>query len=185
MKALRIMLVIVLVIAALNSKSIKADDEDPSEHQIKITKDIRRMTRQTAKICARVLKRAQKEYKELQKREKAIQEDIKLLAEVIYYENWTTDPEKESAWLTGVVVLNRVKSKDWPDTVHDVLYQRGQYSTTKKFFTKELPDEVYAMAEDLIRNGTGDVPENVVFQSTFKQGKGIYKVIKGEYFCYG
>lgn len=184
MRVFKIMLVIVLVIAALNSKSVKADDEDPDKH-IKLTQDVRKIMRQTGKICARVLKRAMKEHAEMQKKEAAIQEDIKLLAEVIFYENWTTDPEKESAWLTGVVVLNRVKSKDWPNTVHDVLYQRGQYSTTKKFFTKELPQEVYDMAEDLIRNGTGDVPENVVFQSTFKQGKGIYKVIKGEYFCYG
>ena len=27
------------------------------------------------------------------------------------------------------VILNRVISEDWPDTVHDVLSQRGQFST--------------------------------------------------------
>lgn len=111
-------------------------------------------------------------------------ENIKLLAEVIYWENWWTDPEKEAAWLTGCVVLNRVNSEDWPNTIHDVLYQKGQYSTTKYFFTKELPQECYDMAVDLLKNGTGDVPAGVVFQATFSQGK-LYKKINGEYFCYG
>ena len=179
----RVILAVVCLIAAINSISVKAA-EDPAEPLV-ISKDVKKIMRQTGKICARVLKRAMKEHTEIQKREAAIREDIRLLAEVIFYENWTTDSKKEAAWLTGVVVLNRVNSEDWPNTIHDVLYQRGQYSTTKKFFTQELPEEVYAMAEDLIRNGTGDVPANVVFQSTFKQGKGVYKIINGEYFCYG
>lgn len=110
--------------------------------------------------------------------------DAELLAEVIYYENWNTDKEKEAAYLTGAVVMNRVHSTEWPDTIKDVLYQRGQYSTTKKFFTKEIPNECLEMAIKILAEGTEDVPKDVVFQATFKQGK-IYKVINGEYFCYG
>ena len=82
--------------------------------------------------------------------------------------------------------MNRVKSSEWPNSIHDVLYQKGQYSTTKKFFTKELPAEVYDMARDIIVNGTPDVPENVIFQSMQpKLGRGYWKVINGEYFAYG
>lgn len=110
--------------------------------------------------------------------------DISLLAEVIYHENWHTDKEKLTARYTGAVVMNRVNSPEWPDSVEGVLYQKGQYSTTKKFFTVQLPDECYDVARDIYVNGTPDVPEDVVFQATFKQGK-IWKVINGEYFCYG
>jgi len=113
-------------------------------------------------------------------------EDIKLLAEVIYHENWHTDKEKKTAYWTGAVVLNRVKSDRWPNTIREVLYQKNpkQYSTTHKFFTVELPEECYEMARSIIENGTPDVPENVVYQSQFKQGSGVWEELNGEYFCY-
>ena len=112
------------------------------------------------------------------------QKDVDLLAEVMYWENWHTDSEHLTAYYTGAVVMNRVKSKNWPDTIEKVLYQRGQYSTTKYFFTKEVPEECYQIARDILIFGTPDVPENVIFQSTFRQGSGKWKVINGEWFCY-
>ena len=115
-------------------------------------------------------------------------EEINLLAEVIYHENWHTDKEHLAAYYTGAVVMNRVKSKVWPNTVKDVLYQKNpiQYSTTSKFFTKEIPQECYDMARDIYKNGTPDVPYDVVFQATFKQGRGDWiPPINGEHFCYG
>lgn len=122
-----------------------------------------------------------------QERRKQEQEEINLLAEVIYYENWHTDKEKKTARWTGAVVMNRVKSKKFPNTVKDVLYQTKpciQYSTTQYFFTKELPQEVYEMAEDIYRNGTPEVPENVLYQATFVQGE-VWDKLNGEIFCYG
>ena len=114
------------------------------------------------------------------------QEEINLLAEVIYHENWHTDKEHMAAYYTGAVVMNRVNSKAWPNSVKEVLYQRGQYSTTKLFYTVELPKECYEMARDIYRNGTPDVPYDVVFQATFKQGRGDWiDPINGEHFCYG
>ena len=113
-------------------------------------------------------------------------EEINLLAEVIYHENWHTDKEHLAAYYTGAVVMNRVNSKAWPNTVKEVLYQKGQYSTTKLFYTKEIPQECYDMARDIYKNGTPDVPENVIFQSMQpKLGRGYWKVINGEYFAYG
>lgn len=120
---------------------------------------------------------------ELERRER-LQKDINLTAEVIYWENWYTDKNKEAAYDTGAVAWNRVKSPEFPNTLEGVLYQKGQYSTTKYFFTQELPKECYEMAEDIVLNGTPDVPETVLFQATFKQGK-VWKVINGEYFCFG
>ena len=111
-------------------------------------------------------------------------EEINLLAEVIYHENWHTDKEHLAAYYTGAVVMNRVNSKAWPDTVKGVLYQRGQYSTTKYFYTKEIPPECYEMARDIYKNGTPDVPENVIFQAMKPLGK-TWKKVNTDYFCYG
>ncbi len=114
------------------------------------------------------------------------QEEINLLAEVIYHENWHTDKEHLAAYYTGAVVMNRVKSNVWPNTVKDVLYQKNprQYSTTEKFFPAEIPEECYEMARDIYRNGTPDVPEDVIFQSMRPLGK-TWKKVNTDYFCYG
>ena len=111
-------------------------------------------------------------------------EEINLLAEVIYHENWHTDKEHLAAYYTGAVVMNRVNSKAWPDTVKEVLYQRGQYSTTKLFYTKEIPAECYEMARDIYKNGTPDVPANVIFQAMRPLGK-TWKRVNTDFFCYG
>ena len=114
-------------------------------------------------------------------------EDVNLLAELIYWENWYTDAEKETAYWTGAVVMNRVASPEFPNTIKGVIYQTKpckQYAVTGKFFTKELPEECYEMARNILLKGTDDVPKNVLYQATFKQGK-IWQQKNGEIFCYG
>ena len=117
-------------------------------------------------------------------------EDIKLLAEVMYHENWHTDKDHKAAYYTGAVVLNRVRSDEpWmhlngDKTIYDVIYAKGQYSTTRKFFTVELPQECYEMAKHLLMYGAPDVPKTVVYQAMFKQGSGVWKKINTDYFCY-
>lgn len=115
---------------------------------------------------------------------KYTQEDVELLAEVIYHENWHTDSEHLAAYYTGAVVMNRVHSDEWPSTIRAVLYQSGQYSTTGKFFSVDLPEECYEMAEDILKHGTPDVPENVIFQSMRPLGE-VWKKVNTDYFCYG
>ena len=113
-------------------------------------------------------------------------ESINLLAEVAFWENWHTDKEKLTALWTMGVVMNRVNSKQFPNTVKEVLYQRGQYSTTKYFFTTEIPEECYEMARDVWENGVPEMPKNVLFQSQQPHlGNGHWKVLNGEYFAYG
>ena len=116
-------------------------------------------------------------------------QDVDLLSQVIYHENWYTDKDHEAAWLTGIVVKNRIeRDDDWlhlkgDKTVYDVVYAKGQYSTIKDFYTVEIPNECRQMAIQILISKS-DVPKDVIFQATFKQGK-IYKIINGEYFCYG
>ncbi len=109
-------------------------------------------------------------------------EDLDLLSEVIYWENYCNG--YEVMLYTGSVVLNRVKSPKWPDTVKGVLYQKGQYATVGKFFTKQIPEECREIALHLLLCGS-QAPERVIFQSTHKEfGSGVWKCIKGEYFNY-
>lgn len=113
----------------------------------------------------------------------AYEKDRDLLAEVMYWENY--DNGTEAMAYTAGVVLNRARYCTWcPDTIHGVVYQKGQYSTTKKLYTRDIPEECYYIAEDLIVYGTS-LPPNVIYQAMFKQGKGTYKKVGTDYFCYG
>ena len=113
------------------------------------------------------------------------QEDVQLVAEVIYHENWYTDKEHLAAYYTGAVIYNRWKSPNWPDTIKGVIYQKNQYAVVPMLFTEKIPDECYQMAEDILKNGTPDVPPNVVYQATFVQGSGDWiPPINGEHFCF-
>lgn len=161
----RVLFITMLLIALTGAMPVKADDE--------LEKLARAIAKQHKEVHARMIADWERR-----------NEEVKLLAEVIYWENWFTDAEKRAAYLTGAVVLNRVKDKWFPNSIKEVLYQKGQYSTTKFFYTKELPSEVYDLARKIYYDGTADVPVGVLFQATFKQGK-IYEIVNGEYFCYG
>ena len=118
-------------------------------------------------------------------------EGISLLAEVMFHENYVNG--ETVMYYTGAVVMNRVRNKWFPNTVREVLYQTKptvQYSTTHKFFKKEIPESVYHLAAKVAK-GTPDVPEGVLYQAMFQQGR-IWKAIPSsyskhdiEYFCYG
>ncbi len=56
----------------------------------------------------------------------ATDEEIKLLASIIYCEAGGEVYEGKVA--VGAVVLNRVASSIWPDTISDVIYQSGQFT---------------------------------------------------------
>lgn len=109
-------------------------------------------------------------------------DDLELLAQVIEHENYSTG--ERAMYLTGAVVINRMNRKGWPNTIHDVIYQKGQYSTIDKFWTRPVHQECYRIASWLLIFGCPDVPPNVVYQATFKQGSGVYEFVKTDYFCY-
>lgn len=82
------------------------------------------------------------------------------------------------------VVLNRVSSQTFPDTVYDVIYQPGQYETVDNGKIENHPDDnVKKNVEYVLKNGS-QIPENVIYQGMFPQGSGVWEVIDGEYFCY-
>ena len=74
----------------------------------------------------------------------------------------------------GEVVMNRVESEDFPDTIHEVLYQRYpvQYEPVwQDSFGSIRPDErTVRLAFDLLKGERVLEDETIVFQALFPQG---------------
>lgn len=109
------------------------------------------------------------------------EDNLMLLAKLLEAENGSASDE--CVYLTGVVVLKRVKAKGYPDTIHDVIYQKGQYSTASKLDSINPSEKCLEIAEELLIYGVDDYPDKLVFQSMFPQGHKTYAVVDGEYFC--
>ena len=112
------------------------------------------------------------------------QENIEIMAHVM---NGEAGNVKNDEWVLyyGSVVLNRVKSTQFPNTIKEVVFQRNplQYAcTTDGNYDRTPPERMYRLAEQLLRYGS-IIPENVVFQAAFMQGR-IWKKCGVTYFCY-
>ena len=89
----------------------------------------------------------------------------------------------------GSVVLNRVKSPLFPNTIEEVVFQEGQYAPTwdGSYWNEPTPEAV-EVAMELLEEGS-KLDESVIWQAEFPQGNGIYDTIESPwgttmYFCY-
>ena len=122
--------------------------------------------------------------KEKQKKRVVQNKDVLNLARIIQAENGGHEDD-EALLLTGIVVLKRVKSKHYPDTIIGVISQSGQYSTYAdgKFWNEPSKRSMRIAKKLLSTNIVHDYPDNLVFQAEFMQGKSVYKKLGYEYFC--
>lgn len=117
-----------------------------------------------------------------------VEDMVYMLSHIICGE--VEDCDKQMKEYVGSVVLNRIGSDAFPDTMAEVIFQPGQYAPTwDGNYYKEPGEETIAVAKDLIENGS-KLPEDVVFQAEFIQGSGVYTSLLApngvtEYFCYG
>lgn len=103
--------------------------------------------------------------------------ELLLLAKVINAEmggSWIPD------WVqlaVGSVVLNRVCSDQFPDTIYDVVYQtepRQYGSAWNGSFERPITEQVWANAVYLMEHGS-TIPSDVLYQSTNpRNGKALY-----------
>ena len=117
-------------------------------------------------------------------------DELMLLAKIVQAEagsNWLTEEHRQ---LVASVVINRVNSPEFPNTIYDVIYQRGQYAPVRTgYFQNLIPSEkAINSALQVLINGS-IAPPSVVFQANFTQGSGVYKAIRDSklgttYFCY-
>lgn len=118
-------------------------------------------------------------------------EDLYLLAKIIYAEagsEWLSDEWK---MCVGEVVLNRVESSEFPDTIPEVLYQQGQYySKSSTYFANLKPSaRCVKIALHLLLGERYLNDPSVVFQANFRQGSGVCahfydQYLGSTYFCY-
>lgn len=100
----------------------------------------------------------------------------------LYHECRVLDDEAQIA--VASVIMNRVKSDKFPNTIFEVIVQPGQYAFVNDEIICGEPDErTIKNAEYVYWNGS-QIPENVLFQAEFIQGSGVWKQIDNQYFCY-
>lgn len=118
------------------------------------------------------------------------EEDLDLLARIINAEagcDWMPDWVQQ---MVGSVVLNRVESDLFPDTIREVIYQPGQYGPVYNGMIYQTPTaKSLENARYLLENGS-ICPSNVTGQNGVISGSGVYTSyydpILGTtiYFCY-
>ena len=116
-------------------------------------------------------------------------EELDLLARLIYAEAGSSWIPDEIQLAVGSVVLNRVASPYFPDTLRDVIYAPKQYGCAMTgAIEREADERTIENARTLLTSGSV-LPSNVVFQAEFKQGDGVYMTYEDEilgtttYFC--
>lgn len=106
-------------------------------------------------------------------------EDLNYLAKIIYSEagsSWLSTTWKMSV---GEVVLNRVASSEYPNTVKGVITQKGQYSgaTTTRFANLKPTKACATIAYRLLNGERVLNDKSVVYQSSVKQGSSVHTAL--------
>lgn len=104
----------------------------------------------------------------------AEQEALDILAKVVKNE---ADPqwcEWEHSVAVAVVVLNRVASPYFPNSVREVVAQPGQYLKAYTYGFADTPRLCYEAAKAAL-DGDHDVPDDCYWQDTSIQGTAIWK----------
>lgn len=70
----------------------------------------------------------------------------------------------------AAVVVNRVNDARFPDTVREVVSQPGQYTTEYLYGFSQSSEQCYLAAKRAL-DGESGVPEDIVWQAQFPQGK--------------
>ena len=121
------------------------------------------------------------------------EEELEMLALVIYREAGGDKCSDETRMMVGTVVMNRIQDDRYPDTMYGVLTQRAQYGRLHWIglvWPERASDpneahaveRAYAIAERILQ-GERSFGEDVVFQAEFRQGKEVVAYSDGMYFC--
>ena len=110
-------------------------------------------------------------------------EDFWYLSHVIAAEcgaDWCKD---ETLFYVGSVVLNRVDSDAFPNTIREVVMAPGQYAPASYLANYEPSERVIEVTTELLEQGSV-LPSQVVYHANFTQGSGVHIVSDTIYFCY-
>ena len=103
-------------------------------------------------------------------------DELLWLAKLIQHEAGSSGIGLEWRMCVGEVVLNRVASPEFPNSIEEVIFQPGQYAGVDSDEFRILLDPDALSAEAALRLLQGDriMEPAVVFQANFRQGGGEY-----------
>ena len=99
-------------------------------------------------------------------------EDIYMLACFVYAEAREESPEVQQA--VAEVVLNRVMSPDYPNTVKDAIYQTEFYRSAQIMRNTGEPELEQYIAVDTAMYGPYILPEDICFYSAWEKGTDVW-----------
>lgn len=108
-------------------------------------------------------------------------EEKVLLARMVWVEAQGESAEGQQA--VAEVVLNRLVSEDFPDTIKGVIYSEGQFRSTPKL-GEAVPSQAQFEAVEQALEGPYVLPIDVVFFATYPVNKNVWGEIGGHIFCY-
>ncbi len=109
------------------------------------------------------------------------EDEIDLLAQIVWLEARGECFEGQQAVVE--VVLNRMLSDYFPDTLEEVIFQKNQFSTAGLVHKAE-PGNTQYLAIEAAFSGANILPLDVVFFSQAPQNDNIWGSIGGHVFCY-
>lgn len=112
--------------------------------------------------------------KAIQAEWRAEQEKLDIIAKVIDHEAPPEWCEWEHSVAVGAVVLNRVASPLFPDSVREVVAAPGQYLRSYTYGFDDTSRIAYEAAAAAL-DGAHDVPEDCYWQDTHVQGAAIWR----------
>ncbi len=107
--------------------------------------------------------------------------DLDLLARVVMAEAGGECDEMQL--LVANVVINRMRDRRFPSTLRGVIYQRGQYACVGVLGRVKPSSRAVKNAKRVLA-GERFCPAKVVWQAEFRQGRGVWKRVGNQYFCY-
>ncbi len=107
--------------------------------------------------------------------------DLEILARLVYLEARGEPYEGQVA--VAEVVLNRVLSDRFPDTVEEVVYQTGQFTPAALIESTTPGEEQYEAVADAVDGTECVTGADVVFFSGAPYNDQVYAVIGNHYFC--
>lgn len=109
-------------------------------------------------------------------------EELWLLSKIIYAEAGCAWLSMDWKMAVGEVVLNRIASPEFPDTMREVLEQPGQYyGKNSGYFNSLKPTPECVEAARRLLEGARILGEPaVVFQSNYRLGSGVYLELRDD-----
>lgn len=178
--------VLVISVIVLNAKSVK---DDISKQEVSSPKPVE--TAYIVKTTQKLNKHEPENNAELdsdmQPYYSAItnsitEDDREILARIVWLEARGQSFLGQKAVVE--VVLNRVLSSEFPNTIYEVIYQKNQFSPAQYIETTTPTQIQYDVVDEVLTEIYPVLNKNVLFFSTKQYNDLLYEQIGDHYFCY-